>query len=255
MRALPATVRTAMAEVAANPRDLVSKVVVMGVNDVVWIAFWVLFFRSVDRVGGWDGELILLLLAVITTTAGITLGFLSNARRIGAMAVDGDLDAVLTLPVPPLAYVLLRRIDATNVGDVAFGVTLFAFTGSPTVGRSAVFVGVVLAATTVLTSFLVLTGSLAFFLGRNEGSELGFHAMLLLGSYPTDVFAGVAKVVLFTVVPAAFISTVPARLVDDFDLGSALWLAGMAAGLALAAWTAFTLGLRRYTSGSLWSRA
>ena len=37
---------------------------------------------------------------------------------------------------------------------------------------------------TLLTGFLVLTGSLAFFIGRSEGGELGFHAMLLLGALP-----------------------------------------------------------------------
>ena len=66
-----------------------------------------------------------LVLAVITAAAGIALGVLANARRIGSMAVDGHLDAVLTLPVPPLAHVLLRRVEATNVGDLAFGLILF----------------------------------------------------------------------------------------------------------------------------------
>jgi ABC-2 type transport system permease protein len=107
----------------------------------------------------------------------------------------------------------------------------------------------------LMTGFLVLTGSLAFFASRSEGGELGFHAMLLLGSYPVDVFAGVAKVILHTVVPAAFISTVPARLVDDFDGSQALVLAAVSLTFGLAGWAAFTLGLRRYTSGAVWTRA
>ena len=171
------------------------------------------------------------------------------------MAVGGEFDAVLTLPVHPLPFVLLRRIEPVNVGDLAFGLVLFALAGSPTPSRIAVFVGVVLAAATLMTGFLVLTGSLAFFLGRSEGGELGFHAILLLGSYPVDVFAGAAKVLLYTVVPAAFVSSVPARLVDDPDLGLAAWLAAMAGGFAVAGWATFTVGLRRYTSGSVWTRA
>jgi ABC-2 type transport system permease protein len=254
MRGLLATLGTAVAEVRANRASLLTQVTVMGLNDTVWILFWVLFFQRVGTVRGWDGESIMLLLAVITAAAGIALGVLANARRIGSMAVDGHLDAVLTLPVPPLAHLLLRRVEATNVGDLAFGFILFLAAGSPTLERTAVFLFAVVAAATTMTGFLVLAGSLAFFAGRNEAGELGFHAMLLLGSYPVDIFAGAAKVVLYTAVPAAFVSSVPARLVQDFDAGQAGWLVAVAGIFAFAGWATFTVGLRRYTSGSVWTR-
>ena len=254
MRGLAATFRNALAEVRANRVSFFSQVAVMGLNDAVWVLFWVLFFRRVGSVRGWDGRSILLLLAVITSAAGISLGLLANARRVGNMAVDGQLDGVLALPVPPLAHLLLRRTEAINVGDLGFGVVLFALSGPLSVGRTVVFVGVVLAAATVLTSFLVLTGSFAFFVGRSEGGELGFHAIVLLGSYPVDIFAGAAKVLLYTAVPAAFVSSVPAGLIEDFDGGGAAVLVGVATSFAVAAWVTFTLGLRRYTSGSVWTR-
>lgn len=254
MRGLLATLRNAIAETMANRAALISQVGIMVLNDIVWVVFWVLFFRRVDNVRGWDSERILLLLAVLTSAGGIALGILANARRVGNMAVDGDLDSVLALPVPPLAHLLLRRVEAVNVGDLLFGVVLFASTGSPTVARTAVFIAAVVAVATLLTGFLVLTGSLAFFIGRNEGGELGFHAIVLLGAYPVDVFAGAVKVLLYTVVPAAFVSSVPARLIDDFDIVRALLLAGVAGAFAFAGWATFSLGLRRYTSGSVWTR-
>ena len=110
-----------------------------------------------------------------------------------------------------------------------------------------------MAAATIMTGFLVLASSLAFFAGRNEAADLGFHAMLLLGSYPVDIFAGAAKVLLYTAVPAAFVSSVPARLVEDFDAGWAGWLVAVAGIFAFAGWATFTLGLRRYTWGSVWT--
>jgi ABC-2 type transport system permease protein len=74
---------------------------------------------------------------------------------------------------------------------------------------------------------------------------------VLLGSYPVDVFAGGAKLLAYTVVPAAFVSTVPARIIMDFDAGQALVLSAVAARVALV----FRAGLRRYTSGAVWTRA
>lgn len=255
MRGLWATLRNAFAEVAAKPMALAAQMFVMMVNDFVWVVFWVLFFDRVGTLGGWDRDSILLLQAVLTTAGGLSLGLFTNARRIGAMAVGGDLDAVLALPVSPLPFVLLRRIEPVNLGDLAFGIGLFAIACHPTPARTLSFVLVVLASTILLTGFLVLTGALAFFLGRSESGELGFHGMLLLGAYPVDLFAGAIRILLFTVVPAAFVSAVPARLIEEFDAGRAVALGGAAAAFAIAAATTFTLGLRRYTSGSVWTRA
>lgn len=255
MKGLWATSRNALAEVAAKPRALAAQMAVMAINDFVWVVFWVLFIDRVGALGGWDRDSIILLQAVLTTAGGLSLGLFSNARRIGAMAVGGDLDAVLALPVTPLGFVLLRRIEPVNLGDLAFGLGLFFIACNPTPGRTLVFVLVVLASATLLTGFLVLTGALAFFLGRSEPGELGFHGMLLLGAYPVDLFAGAIRVLLFTVVPAAFVSAVPARLVDDFEASRALALGSAAAIFAVAAAAVFSLGLRRYTSGSIWTRA
>jgi ABC-2 type transport system permease protein len=246
--------RGAFAEAAAKPGALAAQMGVMLVNDVVWLVFWVLFFRRVGTIGGWNGQSIRLLLAVLTSAGGITLGLLSNARALGRIAVAGELDAVLTLPVPPLAYVLVRKVEPVNLGDLVFGVLLFAVTGSPSIGRTAVFVAAVLASSALMTSFLVLTGSLVFFFGRNEGGELGLHAILLLAAYPVDIFAGAVKLILYTVVPAVFVSNVPARLIDSFDVAEAMWLVLVAAAFGAAAWTTFTIGLRRYTSGSVSTR-
>jgi ABC-2 type transport system permease protein len=226
----------------------------MAINDFVWVIFWVLFFDRVGTLGDWDRNSIILLQAVLTTAGGLSLGLFANARRIGAMASGGDLDAVLALPVSPLRFVLLRRIEPVNMGDLAFGLVLFFVACDPTPTRTAVFLLACLASATLLTSFLVLTGALAFFTGRSESGELGFHAMLLLGAYPVDVFAGAIRIFLFTVVPAAFVSAVPARIVDDFDAGDALGLATVAVVFAAAAGAVFTAGLRRYTSGSIWTR-
>lgn len=255
MRGLLATARAAFLEAATNRTALASQMVAMIINDGVWIVFWALFFHRVGDLGGWDLDGIILLQSVLTASGGIALGLLSNARRIGVLALDGGLDPVLALPVPTLGHVLLRRVEPTNLGDLAFGITLFAIAGHPTPSRVGLFVAVTIASATLMSAFLVLTGSLAFFAGRGESGELGFHAMLLLGAYPVDIFAGTAKVILYTVLPAAFVSTVPARIIEDFDGGQAAALLGMAAGVAVLAGAVFRAGLRRYTSGAVWTRA
>lgn len=255
MRGVLATFRGAVAEARANKSALWSQMGAMIANDVIWIVFWVIFFHRVQSIRGWDTSRVLLLLATLTTCAGLVLGVLANARMVGRMAAAGEMDALLALPVSPLPHLLVRRVDMTNVGDLAFGVCLFAAIGSPSLERTAIYVVGVLVGALLLTGFIVLLGSLAFFSGNSEAGDFGLQAMLLTASYPVDVFTGGAKALLYSVVPAAFIAAVPSSLVESFDGGTAATFVAVAFGFAIAAWVAFTLGLRRYSSGSIWTRA
>ena len=255
MRALRLTWSSAWQEARANRRSFWFQVAIMVVNDLVWIVFWALFFNRVDQVRGWDLDQVIVLFAVLTTSAGLVLGLMSNVRRIGELVSSGGLDAVLVLPVPPLSHILSRRVETVHVGDVFFGPLLFALAGHPNPTRTAVFVFGVVCATLILCGFLVVMGSTAFLLGRNEAADLGFHAVLLFSSYPVDLYGAMTRVFLYAVIPAAFVTSVPARLVEHFSPGWAAATAAVAvvvAGLGLAA---FTAGLRRYTSGAAWSSA
>ena len=255
MKATLATLRAAVAEARSNRSAFWTQLAAMVINDAVWVLFWVIFFGRVGSLLGWHRYDVLLLLAVLTTGSGVVLGVLSNARRIGQLISDGGIDAALALPVRPLAYLLVRRVDAVNFGDFFFGLVLFLVACSPTPGRAAAYGFGSVAAAVVLASFLVLIGSLAFFTRRSEAGDLGFQAIILLASYPVDMFSGVTKVLLYTAVPAAFVSAVPARLVERFDPWQAAGFLAVAAALALSAAGAFGLGLRHYTSSSLWTRA
>jgi ABC-2 type transport system permease protein len=255
MRSLRAVLRTALADAAARRAAFWAQIVAMATNDLAWVAFWLIFFNRVSTVRGWDLQRVLLLFAVLTTAAGLVLGLLSNSRRIPELVADGSLDQVLTLPVAPLPHVLLRRVDPVYLGDVVFGLVLFAVTGHPTPARIASYLGGCVVSAVLLASFLVAVGSLVFFTGRGEPGGLGLHAIILLASYPVDVFTGTVKVLLYTAVPAAFVAAVPARLIDSPDLTDTLSMLTAAAGFAFLGWLTFTLGLRRYVSGSTWSHA
>jgi ABC-type uncharacterized transport system permease subunit len=146
-----------------------------------------------------------------------------------------------------------RRIDTAMLGDLFFGPVLFVLSGEPTLERASIYVVGSLCGAVVLVGFLVAAGSLTlFFGGKGEQADLSFQVVLILASYPLDVFGGITKILLFTAVPVAFITGLPTRLVDDFDPGTA----GLLLALAFAALgeITFRLGLNRYSSGSAWTR-
>lgn len=228
MRALRRTWWAAWQEARANRTAFWTQIVIMVVNDTVWILFWLLFFGRVGDIRGWGLDELILLFAVLTTAGGIVLGLLNNTRRVGELVVNGGLDSVLALPTAPLPYSLSRRVEIVNVGDLVFGVVLFVAFGHPTPTRAVIYVFGVLCASMIMGGFLVLMGSTSFFVSRNEGADLGFHAIMLFSSYPADIFGGATQVFLYAVVPAGFVSTVPAKLISDFSLAWASATFGVA---------------------------
>jgi ABC-2 type transport system permease protein len=242
----------ALRDTLANRRSFAVQVALMLFNDITWLAFWALFFHRVGTIRGWALDDVFVLFAILLVCSGIGAGLLANARKVGQLAADGELDGVLALPVSTLGYVLVRRIDTALLGDLAFGPVVFAAFGHPTLERTAVFVLGSLLGSVVLVGFLVALGSLTLFAGgRGEQSDLGFQATLMLANYPLDVFGGRTRLLLFSVVPAGFVSGLPARLVQRFDPAVVGGLAVAAAGFAIGGAALFALGMRRYASGSL----
>jgi len=242
-----------MAQAWSNRRGFWIQVIAMIANDTVWVVFWLFFFRRFVSIRGWEFADMVILQAVLTLSAGFVLGLLANSRLIGQAIAEGELDAALALPIPTLPYLLVRRIDVAFVGDIFFGIGLFFVLGDPSPARLLIFVGSATASAAVIVGFLVLIGSTAFFLGRSEAGDLGFHALLLFASYPIDLFGARARFLLYAVIPAGFVSGIPVRLLNDFDWRLALSLAAVALGLLVTAVAAFKRGLRRYTSGSVWT--
>jgi ABC-2 type transport system permease protein len=63
------------------------------------------------------------------------------------------------------------------------------------------------------------------------------------------------ELMMFTVIPAAFLTGVPVHLVDHFRWATLAAMLGVAVGSVLLAGVVFRAGLRRYRSGALWTRA
>ena len=72
----------------------------------------------------------------------------------------------------------------------------------------------------MLAGFLILVGSASFWVGRNDGGDLGFHAILLFSNYPVDIFGGVTRIFLYAVVPAGFVTSTPASSAISSGFGS-----------------------------------
>jgi ABC-2 type transport system permease protein len=229
-----------------------ANVLAMFLNDLMWVVFWAIFFTRFPEVRGYDLRDVLTVWAVAALGFGVATGIFGNCSRYAPIVADGRLDFYLLLPRPPLFHLLISHMSISAWGDALFGLALYIAVVRPSPGELIGFLVVSLAAGAIIAAHATLANALAFWLGQAEGiSQQVMNALIMFSTYPTTLFTGLVRVVLFTAIPAGFIAYVPVRFLREFQpwqLASVLAVAVFYVALAAVV---FDRGLRRYESGNL----
>ncbi|MEX1018850.1 MAG: ABC-2 family transporter protein [Litorilinea sp.] len=232
--------------------SFLTQIVFMFVNNGIYFVFWLLFFERFGNVGGYVIHDVYLLFAVVAMGFGLgTLLAGNTGQRLAYLIAQGRLDYYLVLPRPVLLHVLFSHMTVASFGDVAFGLLALGFSGYHAPVELGFYGLAVVAVALIYTGYMTLAGSLAFFFGNAEyvSAQLNM-AMLTFSLYPHGLFGGGARLLLYTLLPASFIGSVPVALIQARSLGLLAGLWGVALVSCAVGAIVFAYGLRRYESGS-----
>lgn len=231
--------------------SFITQVIGMMLNNFIYFAIWIIFFERFKEVRGWGINDMYITYGVLASSFGLVALLFGNAFNLSDIINQGRLDYYLSLPRPVLLHTISSRMISSGMGDFTYGFLSYALSGQYTWDGFLRFVLATLLAATVFAAFLILIQSLAFWFGMLSGfTNLMVNAIITFGIYPATLFDNYAKLILFTLVPAAFVGAVPAEFVRAFSWQSlGMLLLGALAFLFLAV-SVFRLGLKRYESGS-----
>ena len=223
----------------------------MLVNNLLFFVFWWVLFERFDDIRGWRLGDVAVLFGVTAAGHGLASIVAGGVHDLARRIEGGELDPMLTLPRSVLVQAVAARTRPDGWGDVVTGIVLVAMSGHLHGAAWVTAPLAVVCAAVTLTAVGVVAHSAAFWLGRVDGlARQATELLITFSAYPSSLFGWSLKLVLFTVLPAAFVGHLPAALVRSFDLGTlALVVAGTAAWAVLA-WWVFERGLRTYASGS-----
>ena len=193
-----------------------------------------------------------LMFGIVAAGFGLATYLFGNAMNLAEIISQGQLDYYLSFPQPVLLHVIASRSIASGFGDFTYGVISFFMAGYFSLEAFGRFVLGVLLSAVVCLSFFILVQSLTFWIGNAQmlSAAQAVNALVSFASYPITLFDGTAKLLLFTLIPAAFMGGVPAEYVRSASWESLfLLITGAGIFLGLASF-AFHRGLRRYESGS-----
>ena len=228
-----------------------SQTIGMMLNDFMYFVIWIIFFDRFKDVRGWGLNDMYVTYGVLATSFGLVSILFGNAFNLSDIISKGRLDYYLSFPRPVLLHAVASRMIASGVGDFSYGFVSYGLSGFFTWDGLLRFILGSLLAAVVFAAFLILIQSLAFWLGiMSNLSALALNAMLTFGIYPITLFDNYAKLILFTLIPAALVGALPAEFIRAFTWQTLAQLLVGAIVFLLIAIAVFRLGLRRYESGS-----
>lgn len=224
----------------------------MILNNTMLLFFWWVLFSQLPTLRGWTLTHVMTLYAIVAFGFGAANVVFGNSFLVARIIVRGDLDYYLALPADPLVHVLVSRMSLSAWGDMVFGLIIFVIAAPNRWSALPLFLLLGMLTGLVFVAFSVLVGSLAFWVGNADNlAGQAINALVTFGLYPVEIFPGVVQWLLYTLIPAAFVGSMPAALLADFSWGRLAILVAFAAGLIAAARLVFQWGLRRYESGNL----
>lgn len=223
----------------------------MMLNNAMYFIFWILFFDRFQQVRGWELTDMLLLFGVVATGFGAAVVLFGNVVSLTEVIANGRLDYYLSLPRPVLLHTLASGSIPSGMGDFVYGILSFVAAGQLGIDTWVRYLVGALVAGVIFCAIMITVHSLAFWLGNADLiAQQALMAVFTFSLYPITMFDGIAKFLLFTIFPAAFMGAIPTGFVRAFSwatLGQMLSVAVLALTVALVL---FHRGLARYESGS-----
>lgn len=243
--------------------DLEYRINIVGrlISELLWYSTQIItfevIFRHVPQLAGWSVIETRVFLGVLFLSDAINMLFFEeNIQRISDLVASGELDLLLAKPVNSQFVVSMRRIAWPYLINISLILGWLYFALSATDGGITLYRVVVLgimcgaaAITAYCIQFMLATISL--FLVRAENARFIWYSLHRLAFRPDVIYPTPIRLILATILPMAFIASIPARVVLGFS--GLIWLLAalaMAGTLLLLSHLLWTQGLRRYTSAS-----
>lgn len=230
----------------------IMQIIMMIVNDAFFIIQWYIIFKLVDNIGGYGFNETMLLWAIAAGGYGFSHTFFAGAWNIKDIVYEGKLDVYLTQPKSVLVNVCCSSTEVAGIGDMAYAFVVLAITGAPW-WRYLVIIPASICAGLVYVATYVVYASLCFYIkGGDSVANSVEGALNKAGNYPPAIFNTVVKGLLFTLIPVAFYTFVPAQyLFLTPNIWWILIMLGVTTLWVLFAFLTFKRGLRKYNSGNL----
>lgn len=236
-----------------NKATFISNILFMILNNASFIIQWILIFSLKDNVGGYHLKEILLLWGLASSTYGISHFLFKSAYFLSDTINSGKLDAFLVMPKNVLISAITSSIEISAIGDLLYGyIMLFVYGFS--IKTFLLFTLFSITGGLIMTAFVVILGSLCFYFSKADIiADTGNSLITNFATYPDGIFKGLAKIMLFTIIPVGLSNYIPIKVITEFNIYLFLIVLLFTIFIVTIAFVVFYKGLEKYSSSNLMS--
>lgn len=222
----------------------------MMIQNSMFFVFWIILFESVSDLKGWRLEDFALMYGMVSSGVGISLFFCNGARTIAYRIQDGSLDSFIAKPRAVLPLLLFSSSSPASLGDILYGPLMWSLFVELTFEKSVALGLLTVNAALLFTALTVIIYSLGFWLKNNPRfHDQLFEMLIILSANVTHGQPVLVRMVLFTLIPTAFMNYLPVELVRGGDPVQCLLVVGASVFYGGVAIMIFNAGIRRYVGG------
>ena len=233
-------------------KSFLIQTIFMFINNGFFLIFWGLVFHVNDgKVNGLQMRDILLVWSLAPASWGVANFLFGGLREINRYVLTGSLDTYLLQPKNILLSIATSKCEFSAFGDLIYGLVI-GWIACGDVLLYLQFLGYILIGTVVTCTIFILVRILVIWIGEVEQIAHIYENSLFItfGTYPFEIFGGFTKMLMFTVVPAAYVSHLPIKLLGNFDIKLFLLLICATIALVMLSTFVFYTSLKKYESGN-----
>ena len=245
------TIKYALIREMLNKTTFITNIVFMILNNASFIIQWLVLYSLKSNVGGYSFKEVLLLWAVAASTFGVSRFFFKKAFNLADVINTGKLDTYLVQPKNVLISCITTDITPSAIGDLLYGYIILFIYGF-TIKRFILFTIFSILGGLILTSISIILSSLSFWFDKTDViTDTGNSLATQFATYPDGIFAGVVKLLLYTIIPVGIINYIPVQLLINFNSYLFLIVILVTILFITLAFIIFYKGLKRYSSSNL----
>ncbi len=234
-------------------KSFVIQVVFMMINNFFFMIFWITVFRvNGDEIHGLTMKDICYLWSFSTIAYGIANFLFGGAKDLGKYILEGTFDTYLIQPKNIIMNVASSSSDFSGFGDLLYGLIVGFVAVEGNIGKYVILImiGIFCSIFYICTNTLIKL--LTVWVGDTENISRVYYYTLLVtfSSYPEQIYGGLIKFLIYTIIPAGYVSFVPIHFIGTFAPVHLLILLIAACAYILLTILATKAALNHYESGN-----
>ncbi|MBQ8298402.1 MAG: ABC-2 family transporter protein [Clostridia bacterium] len=227
--------------------------VFMFFNNFFFLIFWFVIFNGSDgNINGITMNDILYLWSLPVISFGTAFFFFGGISKLGQYILEGGLDTYLTQPKNVLINVMVSGMDFSAFGDLIYGLVIGLFAVEFNILKYVILVCLGIIGAIFYICVEALIRLLTIKIGNTDNIE---HIcintlMITFASYPEAIYGKLIKMLIYTVIPSAYIAFIPIKFVQTLNFGFLLWFLAVACGFVVLTAVFSKQMLKKYESGN-----